>query len=187
MTELEKLRSGNREFIEIVYKGTFKTIQSWIKKNSGSESEAEDVFQEALISVYQKSKDENFTLNCKLSTFLFSVAKNIWLHTLRTRDRYVFTDGIVMEDLPVADEQNVEKTVENAEIDRVYRRNFEKLTVECKKILTYFFNGLSMDEIVKTMNLSNSNVARKKKFRCKIELVKLVESDPLYDELTQIL
>ncbi|MEO1253330.1 MAG: sigma-70 family RNA polymerase sigma factor [Bacteroidota bacterium] len=185
MIELKRIRAGDKESVQILYDKCFPSISNWIKKNSGTEKEAEDIFQEALIAVYQKSKDPNFQLNCKLSTFIFGVAKKMWLHKLRTKHRHVYTDFTESEELSQMDEEAADKMVLDAEVDQVYTRNFSKLTKECKKVLTMFFNGSSMKEIVKHMNFPSESFARKRKFNCKNELIKLVKSDPLYDELRE--
>lgn len=154
-----------------------------MRKNSGTEKEAEDVFQDAMIATYQKASDEEFALSCKLSTFIFGVAKNIWLDRLRSRGRYVYTEAQQMEEISPPDGQNLDQVVIEAEMDMVYRRNFARLSSECQKILTYFFNGYSMKEIVKKLKFPSDAFARKKKFNCKNELVKLVEADSYYHEL----
>lgn len=168
-----------------MYKECYPSISNWVKKNSGTERESEDVFQDALVAVYQKSKDPDFQLNCKLSTYIFSVAKKIWLYKLRTRKRYVFTDFTASEELSPQDEIALDKLVIDAETDAVYKRNFLKLEQKCKEILAHFFNGLSMKEIVEKMAFTSETVARKRKFNCKNELVRLVKSDPHYIELAE--
>ncbi len=185
MTDLTRIKRGDRSAIESVYNECFPSIANWIKKNSGTEKEAEDVFQDVLIIVFQKSKDPEFEIHCKLSTYVFGVAKKMWLHKLRTRSRHVFTDFNSMEDLSSEDELEIHKLVIDAEIDTVYQRNFAKLTEECKNILTLFFNGFSMKEIVSKLGFKSDALARKRKFNCKNELIKLVKADPLYDELVE--
>ncbi|MEM9339211.1 MAG: sigma-70 family RNA polymerase sigma factor [Bacteroidota bacterium] len=183
--ELEQLRKGDKKLIETLYKECFPGISSWVMKNSGTQKEAEDVFQDALVAVFKRSKDASFELNCKLSTFIFGVAKKTWLYRLRTRDRHVFTD--FTQDVDVSDQDGliIEQLIDEEEVDAVYKRNFRKLTTQCQQILSLFFNGHAMKEIVTKMGLANAGLARKKKFNCKNELVRLVKEDPLYIELVE--
>ncbi len=182
MSELELLKSGDKKCIEAVYKESFSSISNWVKKNSGTEKEAEDVFQDAIVAVYQKSKEEGFQLSCKLSTFIFGVAKKIWLYRLRSKGRFVHTEND-FTDISEFEDLRADQLMIQSEIEKVYKRGFDRLSEECKTILTHFFNGLSMNQIMDKLGLANEGVTRKKKFRCKNELVKLVESDPLYPEL----
>jgi len=182
LTDLVRIREGDRSVIESIYKECFPSISNWVKKNSGTEKEAEDVFQDALIVVYQKSKEEGFQLSCKLSTFVFSVAKKIWLYRLRSKGRLVHTDAD-FSDIAEFENQSADELMIQAEVENIYKKGFEKLSEECRTILTNFFNGLSMRQIMDKLGLANESVVRKKKFRCKNELVKLVEKDPMYQEL----
>ncbi|MEM7296788.1 MAG: sigma-70 family RNA polymerase sigma factor [Bacteroidota bacterium] len=173
----------NKKTIEELYLETFPQIRQWVKKNSGNESDAEDVFQESLIAAFQKSKEPSFTLNCKMSTFIFGIAKKNWLYKLRTKGRHVATDFSQSEAVPEEMTDTIDGLIENQEIDNLYKSKFQSLTEECKKILTYFFNGTSMKEIVVKMGYENDGFARKKKFNCKNQLVEMVKDDPRYLEL----
>lgn len=183
MTELKRLREGQKKFIEILYKENFPSISHWIKKNSGSEKDAEDLFQDALVVVYQKAKDPEFALNCKLSTFIFGVVKKMWLHKLRTKDRYLATDFTLTETFSSSNQAIIDHLIEEHEIDILYKSKFKKLTDECRSILSLFFNGSSMSQVMESMGFQTENMTRKKKFRCKEELIKLIKKDPRYGEL----
>lgn len=184
-SELDRLRAGDRQQVESLYDQCFGMIANWIVKNSGTQKDAEDVFQDALVSLYQRAREPDFNLTCKLSTFVFSVAKNIWLYRLRTKGRHVATDFGVDDTLPQGDMQLADELIETADQEHVYQRNFDKLSALCKQILTLFFNGYSMQEITRQMELTSDNATRKKKYHCKNELISLVERDPLYKELKQ--
>ena len=182
-TELERLRAGDRQTVEAIYDQCFGMIANWVRKNSGTQKDAEDVFQDALVSLYQRAGEPDFSLSCKLSTFIFSIAKNIWLYRLRSKGRHVFTDVDATDSIPHSDMQLADELIEKAEAEFVYQRNFDKLSERCRQVLTLFFNGLSMQEITQKMGLVSDNATRKKKHHCKNELISLVEKDPLFKEL----
>jgi DNA-directed RNA polymerase specialized sigma24 family protein len=54
-------RDSNNIYIEL-YKNYFSNIKSYILKNSGTIQDAEDNFQDTLIVIIEKMKDENFHL-----------------------------------------------------------------------------------------------------------------------------
>ena len=58
-------------------------LKRYVLKNSGDKDDAKDVFQNTLIVFYKKVLIENFELSSKISTYLFSIAKNLWLKKLR--------------------------------------------------------------------------------------------------------
>lgn len=183
LDELQMLKSGDKALIMKLYRECFRGIVAWVKKNSGSDADAEDVFQDAIVTVYQKALKDELDLRCRLSTFVFAVSKKIWQFKLRTKSRYVNTDFNISGDLSITDENHALQLAIDSEIESLYKKSFGKLSKECQEILNYFFNGLSIDSIAKKMNLSTANLTRKRKFRCKNKLIKLVESDPQFVEL----
>ena len=48
-------------------------VQSLIINNNGSSDDARDIFQEAVIVLYEKARTGTFELNCQLKTYLYSV------------------------------------------------------------------------------------------------------------------
>ncbi|MFT6842818.1 MAG: RNA polymerase sigma factor (sigma-70 family) [Psychroserpens sp.] len=183
MTDLDKLRKGEKELVKSIYDYCYPTISDWIRRNSGSELDSEDVFQEALVATFIKAKDPNFKLSCKVSTFVFSVAKNIWLNRLRTKNRFVSTGTEEMDQMEGSSPELVEEIVLQIDRQEVYTLHFNKLSTICKEILTQFFNGVSMTEIAKYHGFDHDSIARKRKFRCKQELISLVEKDPKFQLL----
>ena len=53
--------------------------------NHGSEADAADIFQEALLSISRKAARGNFILTCPFEAFLYSVCKRKWLKELEKR------------------------------------------------------------------------------------------------------
>ena len=70
-----------------------------IMKNKGSIEDTKDVFQEAIMVLHEKvrvdiiQKDKKLVLTCKLSTYIYSVSKNIWLKRLEQQNKmpYIFS------------------------------------------------------------------------------------------------
>ena len=63
-------------------------IQSLIINNNGTIHEAKDVFQEAMIVLYDKARSETFELNCQIKTYVYSVCRRLWLKRLQQLNRY---------------------------------------------------------------------------------------------------
>lgn len=183
MTDLDKLRKGEKALIESIYNECYPGILSWIKNNSGSAPEAEDVFQEAMVATYNKAKDPTFNLSCKITTFVFSVAKKLWLNQLRARGRVVHTTMEEIENLESSDEITLNQTVVLSQRETLFQQYFDRLSVECRRILTLFLKGSTMTQIASILGLESESNARKRKFRCKEELLSKIQSDPQYSTL----
>ncbi|HNC39151.1 MAG TPA: sigma factor, partial [Chitinophagaceae bacterium] len=80
---LEGLAINDRKAVETIYRQNFNMVQALILNNNGSADDAKDVFQEAMIVLYEKARSGNFELNCQLKTFVYSVCRRLWLKRLQ--------------------------------------------------------------------------------------------------------
>ena len=76
---LKGLAHNDSKSVEIIYKDNFNMIQAFILNNNGSYDEARDIFQEAMIALYEKSQTDSFVLTCQIKTYLYSVCRRLWL------------------------------------------------------------------------------------------------------------
>ena len=86
-TLLDQLKNEDNASFEILYKFYYPSIEAHITQNFGNTEDAEDVFQEAIIVLLQKVRQENFVLTSSLKTYLFAIARNLWLKRLRDNKR----------------------------------------------------------------------------------------------------
>jgi len=48
------IANADRECINKVYESVLPTVIRWVQENNGTETDARDVFQEAIIALYKK-------------------------------------------------------------------------------------------------------------------------------------
>jgi len=155
----------NDQAFRHLYQTCFGVIQKSILSNSGKDTDAEDIFQDALIVLYHQIKKGNLTLTSSLQTYLYSICRNLWLKKLRRSSREVeLSDGLQQY---VAIEESHLKTLEVDEEKVVIAKFLNQLDKGCKEVLTYFyFEKIRMAEIAKRMGLSSEQVAKNKKAGC---------------------
>ncbi len=102
--QLEGLARNDKEVIEAIYKAHYNMIQSLIINNNGNYDDAKDIFQETMIVLYEKSRSGNFELNCQLKTYIYSVARRLWLKKLNQLQRYAGDIGNISDTAPVEDD-----------------------------------------------------------------------------------
>ncbi len=90
---LEGLALNDRKAIETIYKRHYNMVQALILNNSGYPDDARDIFQEAMIVLYEKVRSGSFELNCQLKTYLYSVCRRLWLKRLGQLQKIVFRSG----------------------------------------------------------------------------------------------
>lgn len=81
-TLIEGIRNQDKKTLQFIYAKYFPTIKRFIIDNQGSEQDAKDVFQEAIIIIYRKIKDGTFDLSSTFKTYLYSVCRFIWVKQL---------------------------------------------------------------------------------------------------------
>src|SRR3954451_5131233 len=86
---LRGLANNDTKAIETIYKDNFKMVQAFILNNNGTYDDARDIFQEAMITLYEKAKSESFVLTSQIKTYIYSVCKRMWLKRLQQMGRYV--------------------------------------------------------------------------------------------------
>lgn len=179
------LKKQNDKVIHYIYNEYFPVIRQMVMQNSGNESNAKDLFQNALIVVYQQSHQKNdFTIDCSFLTYLYSICKNKWLNELRRRRIIDFKplDKLEENTIPI-EETSAQEELINEERESLYKKHFEKLSKECQIILRMFHNDMSFEKIAVSFGLKNANQAKKKKYRCKKKLMESIAKDKVYKEL----
>lgn len=169
---IKGLALNEKGAIETIYKDNFAVIQHLIINNNGSEDDAKDVFQEALIVLYEKAKSGVFELNCQIKTYLYSVSKRIWLKRLQKNNRYeLLANGIeetvqVEEDMALHEKRDDEfGMMENAMMN---------IGEPCKSLLeAYYIQKRNMQEIAETFGYTNADNAKNQKYKCLMRLKKL--------------
>lgn len=167
------LRNNDDSVLHVLYKLYFGSINHFIITNSGSEDDAKDIFQEAIIVFYQNIRNQNFELNCKIKTYLYSVSRLMWLKKIKKASAIVgnITD---FEGFISIDESDA-ASIEEREIQ------FSKMSIAlselgepCKTLIEDFYiKQLSMSQISEKFGYTNSDNAKTQKYKCLMRLKKL--------------
>ena len=158
--------------IEAIYREHFSMIQALIMNNSGNGDEARDIFQEAMIVLYEKAISGKFELNCQLKTFLYSVCRRLWLKRLKQMQRYgIWAEGIE-ESIQVEEEMEVHEKMNTDFI--IMETALSKIGEPCKSLLVaYYISKKNMQEIASVFGYTNADNAKTQKYKCLMRLKKL--------------
>lgn len=158
-----------------LYKEVLPMIKSYILKNQGTEDEAKDIFQDAVIRFYQSVKTGKFQEKCSISTFLFGISRNLWINTTKRKSRMVGEEPSEF----VQDSVNLMEQIITEEKVTAVNQLLGKLGENCERLLRYsVYEDLSMREIAKKMGYSSEEVAKTYNYRCKQKLLQLVQVRP---------
>jgi RNA polymerase sigma factor (sigma-70 family) len=162
-----------------IYQQYSDTVSSFITYNGGSTQDAEDIFQEtvvAFIDIVQKGK---YRMEASIKTFLVSIAKNIWYNEIKKKERSGFREKLY-ENNRATNELDVSHFISDREVKQELRSLLDKLGESCRKILIlFYYENLSMKEIVDHLHYDNEQVVRNKKYKCLQQLTGLIKDNPL--------
>jgi RNA polymerase sigma factor (sigma-70 family) len=145
-------------------------------KNGGSVDDAKEIFQEGIMILLKNVDDNNFTLICKLKTYLFSICNNLWKSELlkkRTEENYHKRK---------VEEEHVVDFTENQDYElreKIFYCAFETLDFLHQKILNLSWQDYSLKEIADELGYT-VNYVKKEKCIGKAELVRRVKSNKDY-------
>ena len=169
---LEGLATSDKKAIETIYRENFNMIQTLVINNNGSVDDAKDLFQEAMIVLYEKARSGVFELNCQIKTYIYSVCRRLWLKRLQQLNRYS----------PPADSSELTVPIED-EIDEHEKRNVEFEMMEkaisslgepCKSLLeAYYLQKQNMQIIAANFGYTNADNAKNQKYKCLMRLKKI--------------
>ena len=168
----KRIRENDRDVLGELFLKYEKMVTNYVLKNGGNHDDAEDILQEAIIVLWQRINSGHFEVKSKISTFIFSVAKNKWMSELRKKKRMTVID----EETDLEAEADIMgNLLTNEELDMI-ESVMGKLSEICRKLLhLFYFEERKMDEIAEMLGLANVNVAKSKKYQCKKSLEDLLK------------
>ena len=169
---LKGLAGSDKECIETIYRVNYTMIQTFVLNNNGSVDEARDIFQEAMVVLYEKSGDSTFSLNCQLKTYVYSICRRLWLKRLQQLSKFSIQVESLEETVFVEEEIEVHEKVNNDFI--LMENSMNKMGEPCKSLLdAYYLQKKNMQEIANEFGYTNADNAKTQKYKCLVRLKKL--------------
>ena len=169
---LKGLAQNDRESVETIYKQHYNMVQTLIVNNNGSIEDAKDIFQEALIVLYEKSKSGNFELSCQIKTYIYSVCRRLWLKRFHQLQKLAPEVENMDEVIPV--EEELEMFEQKNKDFLLMDKAMQNLGEPCKSLLeSYYLQKRSMVEIATDFGYTNADNAKNQKYKCLMRLKKM--------------
>jgi RNA polymerase sigma factor (sigma-70 family) len=135
-------------------------------------TDAEDLFQEALVIFVRKREQPDFVLTVDAYFYVRNTCKLLWYNQSRKQGKQqtfaLETDVAQLEDDWFRKETQI----------RVIEEALLRLGKQCQELLQLFYGlGWNMAEIAKKVGLRNDKVAKVQKYRCLQKAKELVRED----------
>ena len=142
----------------------YPKVEKHILVNSGSKEEALDIFQDALVILYQKVQEMSADSPIKIDGFLINTCKLLWNNELRKK-KVRKGDDSGLGNLEFEDE--ITEKIEQEEKIKIIENVIQKLGEKCKKILElFYFKSFSMESIAKKVGFKTVKSAKVQKYKC---------------------
>ncbi len=169
---LKGLANNDSRAVETIYRENFNMVQAFILNNNGSYDDARDIFQEAMIALYEKAQSESFVLTCQIKTYVYSICRRLWLKRLQQLGRYTNQVDSLEETVPVEEDLEIHEK-RNAEF-AIMDRALNSLGEPCKSLLEgYYLRKMGMQELASNFGYTNADNAKNQKYKCLMRLKKL--------------
>ncbi|PKQ63278.1 RNA polymerase sigma-70 factor [Labilibaculum manganireducens] len=151
---IRKFKSGDESGLRLLFDLYYVPLCAYAHKYFDSIDQAEDIVQEAFITLWEKNRLINFTGSIK--SYLFSIVRNNSINKIKKENQYRFEEienqaYTIIEDK--FESQNIEQRKEN-----LYQE-IEKLPGQCKKVFeAIVFEKMKYVEVADELNVSVNTV-----------------------------
>jgi RNA polymerase sigma factor (sigma-70 family) len=165
--------NNSEAMLKRIYIAYFPMVLQLVISNNGNEDDAKDIYQEAIIVLYNKVRAGNFELSSKLKTFIYSVCRRLWLKRLTQMSRYGGDIHDFQEYLPVEEEELATHEEKDIQFGKMAGA-LSLLGEPCKTIIEDFYiYNRSMQDICEKFGYTNADNAKTQKYKCLQRLKKL--------------
>lgn len=180
---IDGLRKRDNRVLQYIYKNSFNAVKQLVVHNAGSDSDAEDIFQESLIIIFKKLRDQpDFKLTATFTTYIYSISRLIWLKHLKQIKK------IEIDPLNRDMEERIEfeepLPVEDKDLRMaIYQRTLSQIPEDCQKILRLTAEDITSKEIARQLGFRSEGYVRKRRHFCKEFLVNKIKEDSEYQAM----
>ncbi len=181
-TIIEGIRRGDRQILAALYRDMLPSIKRLAAVAGARPDDAHDVFQDAVVVVFEKSEQPGFVLTSSFSTYFYGICRNLLGNRLKKKGGRTVT---IPDDAKYREDDNADahSLLEDAERHRLFHRAFRQLGDDCRRLLELSFENTPPETIMTQLGISSNDYFRRRKYLCKEKLTQLVRNDPAFREL----
>lgn len=178
---IEGLQSNNSKAISEIYRVLYPKVKQYILNNSGTTTDAEDIFQIVIMQTAAKINANRFSTKAPFDLYILKACKFQWLKELKKRNQ----KSRVTKELGNEYKSSIEFAKDTIDSERydLFTESIALLSENCKTILQLFFEKKTGKEIMDIMDYSSETTVRQRIFKCKRKLFEIIKGNDLYDQL----
>ena len=163
--------------VKSLYEKSFSPILKMVRQKGGGRKDAEDCFQDALITLIKKVKDGSYDQKYQVHNFLFIIARNLWFNKIKRMQKVRAAD---VHEYEILDHTpNSETEILNEERKTAIYKLMDKAGEKCKELLRLtLFENKKLKEVMSLMDFSSEEVVKTTNYRCKKKLREELKNNP---------
>jgi RNA polymerase sigma factor (sigma-70 family) len=178
---IDSLRKEDKKVLLEIYTNYFPQVRHHIMSNAGNLLDAEDIFQDALVLIYLKIRDNSLVLTSSFGTYLNSVARFLWLKELERKRKYFGHTSKTADD--IAADYDFHADYVKMEKRKLIHYHYSDLNQECRRVLDLYYKETPLSRITVLMGYSSDQYTKNRKSSCKERLVRAIWNNPRFKEL----
>lgn len=164
--------------LRFLYDSYYRYLERYVLQNSGNEDDAADMIQEAFLIFIRLIEENKFRQESSIKSYLYSIIKNLWITELRKRKSMALRNELYEIDKN-EHTPDISHAIMKNESHKIIMDVFAEIGQKCRNILyRFYYEELSMKEIMVMEGFSNEQVLRNKKHKCLKGLIEKIQSDP---------
>jgi DNA-directed RNA polymerase specialized sigma24 family protein len=172
LTEKCETQTQEELFIEL-YEEVFPKVAVFIKKMGGDLEDTQDVFQDALVIYYEKTRSADFIIEVNEKAYLIGICKHLWFQKQRRDSQNQKLDDTI----------NCGSEQEEPRVSSTILHFVERAGKKCLDLLqSFYYEKRSMTEIAEQFNFSNEHSATAQKYKCLEKIRTIIKNKSLRKE-----
>jgi RNA polymerase sigma factor (sigma-70 family) len=180
----ELIRQGkDKEAIDHLYRQVLPIVKKYIMQNSGTLSDAEDVFQDAVVAFYETVITGKFNEQYKVYGFVYKICQYRWINKEKKDKKISFREDL--QEMPEDQFATFSLEEEIEDEANIFKKLFANIGTKCVELLNYtIMKDLLIEDIVIRMGFPSATAVSMQISRCKEKLMLEIQKNPtLVDKL----
>lgn len=167
---IEALRQNDPRGIRKIYDQFAGQALRWVVNNNGSAADAQDVFQEALIVLFEKASDPRFVLTCPLGALLHLIYSRKWIDKIRAKNKETVVRKEEETRYNLESDSDVlvmaEEVLDHAAKQERMAGAFAQLSDLCRQLLSMLSEGLEPRVAAEQLQMNSVDTLYRRKNAC---------------------
>jgi RNA polymerase sigma factor (sigma-70 family) len=152
-------QAARQQLFVALYQKVFPAVAKYVSKCGGSFDEAKDVFQDALVSYYEKSRSADVAVNSSEGAYIYGTARYLWIKRYKQGSQTTpldehYATNIAMETSAALAEDKLLNFLETA-------------GKRCMELLrSFYYDQLPMTKVARLFGFSGVRSATVQKYKC---------------------